>query len=92
MAYEQYINHWGNHRKDKFYQQCSGYSGKSLEELEAEEKAKEVKYFIVDKNNKVVERADTYDEIVSKGKEFKEKKNYWIANSKMLMGRLDLFY
>lgn len=92
MAYEQYMKHSKNHRKDRFYQQCSGYFGKSLEELEAEEKAKGIKYFIIDKGNKIVKEANTYDEIVSKGKEFKEKKSHWIANSKMLMGRLDLAY
>lgn len=24
MSYEQAMKHWGNHRKDKFYQPCSG--------------------------------------------------------------------
>lgn len=27
MSYEQHIRHWGNHRKDRHYQQCSGYFG-----------------------------------------------------------------
>lgn len=57
MAYEQYMKHSKNHRKDRFYQQCSGYFGKSLSELEIEDKI-----------------------------------HHWIANSKMLMGRLDLAY
>jgi len=39
MAYEQYMKHFRNHRKDRHYQQCSGYFGKSLDELEEEEKA-----------------------------------------------------
>lgn len=26
MSYEQHIKHSHNHRKDRFYQQCSGYS------------------------------------------------------------------
>lgn len=92
MAYEQYIKHSKNHRKDRFYQQCSGYFGKSLEELEAEEKAVKIKYFIIDTKNNVVDEADTYDEIVLKGLNIKDKTHHWIANSKMLMGRLDLAY
>lgn len=24
MSYEQHIRHWRNHRKDRFFQQCSG--------------------------------------------------------------------
>ena len=24
MSYSQYMRHWKNHRKDRFYQQCSG--------------------------------------------------------------------
>lgn len=27
MSYEQAMSHAGNHRKDRFYQQCSGYFG-----------------------------------------------------------------
>lgn len=92
MAYEQYMKHSKNHRKDRFYQQCSGYFGKSLEELEAEEKAQEIKYFIIDKDNRIVKAANTYDEIVSKGSNIRDKTHHWIANSKMLMSRLDLAY
>lgn len=92
MAYEQYMKHSKNHRKDRFYQQCSGYSGKSLDELRAEEKTQEIKYFIIDKEDKIVDEADTYDEIISKGIKIADKMQYWIANSKMLMGRLDLYY
>ena len=28
MSYAQYMKHWKNHKKDRFYQQCSGYAGK----------------------------------------------------------------
>ena len=27
MSYEQHMKHYRNHRKDRFYQQCSGYAG-----------------------------------------------------------------
>ena len=27
MSYGQYMKHWKNHRKDRHYQQCSGYAG-----------------------------------------------------------------
>ena len=92
MAYEQYMKHSKNHRKDRFYQQCSGYFGKSLSELEAEEKQQKVRYFIINNDNKIVQEAETYDEIVSKGIEIEDKIHHWIANSKMLMGRIDLAY
>lgn len=92
MAYEQYMKHSRNHRKDRFYQQCSGYFGKSLKELEAEEQIKEIKYFIIDRDNKVIKEANSYDEIVEKGKAIEDKIHHWIANSNMLMGRLDLAY
>jgi len=31
MSYEQALAHSHNHRKDRFYQQCSGYSGSQHE-------------------------------------------------------------
>lgn len=92
MSYEQYMKHSKNHRKDRFYQQCSGYFGKSLEELRAEEKSRENRYFIIDNNDKIIKEADTYNEIISKGIEIADKKQHWIVNNKMLMGRLDLYY
>ena len=30
MSYEQAIKHWSNHRKDRFFQQCSGYAGDGI--------------------------------------------------------------
>lgn len=30
MSYEQAIMHWRNHRKDRFFQQCSGYVGNGI--------------------------------------------------------------
>lgn len=47
MAYEQYMKHSRNHRKDRYYQKCSGYFGKSLKKLEEEEKEKKVKFYII---------------------------------------------
>lgn len=92
MAYEQYMKHSRNHRKDRYYQQCSGYFGKSLKELEEEEKEKEVKYYIVNRDNQVVKEATSYDRIINEGKDLQDKKHYWIVNSNMLIGRLDLAY
>ena len=44
MSYEQAVKHWGNHRKDRFYQQCSGYAsnGISQESRLAREKKEEL--------------------------------------------------
>ena len=30
MSYEQHMKHWGNHHKDRFVQQCSGYAGNDI--------------------------------------------------------------
>ena len=90
MSYAQYMKNSRNHRKDRYYQQCSGYFGKSLEELEAEEKAKTTRYFIIDKNNKIIKEAVSYDEIILQGKEIEDKEHHWVTNSNMRMGRLDL--
>ena len=92
MAYEQYMKHSRNHRKDRYYQQCSGYFGKSLNELEEEEKIKETKYYIIDRDNKVVKEATSYDGIIDEGRDLQDKKYHWISNNNMLMGRLDLVY
>ncbi len=90
--YEQHMKHSKNHRKDRYYQQCSGYFGKSLEELRAEEKSIPIKYYIIDDANNIIKTAETWDEIIEAGKLIDNKDKYFIANSKMLMGRLDLNY
>lgn len=90
MAYEQYMKHSKNHIKDRYCQQCSGYFGKSLKELREEEQVKEIKYYIIDKDNQVIAEANSYDEIIDRGKVMVDKKYYWIANNNMFMGRLDL--
>lgn len=28
--YEQHMKHWKNHKKDRYYQQCSGYGGAGI--------------------------------------------------------------
>lgn len=54
MSYEQHMKHSKNHRKDKFYQQCSGYSvnGESQQLNDEEFNQLELNSFI-----KVVEEA-----------------------------------
>lgn len=37
MSYEQHMKHWGNHRKDRYYQQCSGYGGNGVETVMSDE-------------------------------------------------------
>lgn len=32
MSYSQYMKHWKNHRKDKYYQQCGGSTSMFIEE------------------------------------------------------------
>ena len=46
MSYNQAMNHWRNHRKDKFYQQCSGYSGKgnNHEQCDSDKEKCEMEY------------------------------------------------
>lgn len=33
MSYEQAMKHWGNHRKDRYHQQCSGWFGPVSEDV-----------------------------------------------------------
>ena len=38
--YSQHMKHWKNHKKDKYYQQCSGYGGNGKSEQATEEQTK----------------------------------------------------
>ncbi len=40
--YTQYMKHWKNHNKDKYFQQCSGYGGKGESEQSTNEQIKSV--------------------------------------------------
>lgn len=40
--YTQHMKHWKNHKKDKYYQQCSGYGGSGESEQITEERRKQL--------------------------------------------------
>ncbi len=38
--YDQFVKHWGNHSKDKVFQQCSGYFGDGVSHQKSEDELK----------------------------------------------------
>lgn len=45
MSYEQHMKHFKNHRKDRFYQQCSGYGGDGKSHQNSEEELQDLSIF-----------------------------------------------
>lgn len=56
MSYEQAMKHSKNHRKDRFYQQCSGYGGDGESHQVSD---KEIQDFSVSSFKKILEEART---------------------------------
>ena len=92
MSYEQAMKHSKNHRKDPFCQQCSGYFGKPLKELQAEENHS-LSYTVKTAYEETVLSATSYDEILQKAQCLKSKDSLFLYSSEIgIMGRLDLYY
>ncbi|MBQ8248081.1 MAG: hypothetical protein IJZ42_13215 [Lachnospiraceae bacterium] len=58
MSYEQAMKHSKNHRKDRFYQQCSGYGGDGVSHQKLE---KEIQELAVSSFKKLLEEAKSAD-------------------------------
>lgn len=73
--YSQHMKHHRNHRKDKYYQQCSGYYGKSYEEYLKEKEYNEavVGYGIIEiSTGNLINRFDSWDAAFEYGKRYKQ--------------------
>lgn len=51
MSYGQHMRHWKNHRKDRYFQQCSGYGGDGVSHQLTEEQLRQIE---VDSFNKLL--------------------------------------
>lgn len=66
MSYKKAIKHWKNHRKDMYYQQCSGYSSFKEKQTEIKESVNALKVL------------DEIEQLRRKHENDKQQNNDWV--------------
>lgn len=99
--YDQYMRHCGNHSKDRFYQQCSGYHGRQSYEEYLQEKEYQnaiVAYGIIElPTEKLLKKFDTWDAVFEYGKKYRNDPKKMIvyirrSGAYQYSGRTDCIY
>ena len=100
VQYNQYMKHCKNHRKDRYYQQCSGYYGKSYKEYlkDNEDNNAIIGYGIVEvSTGKLIASFKSWDAVFEYGKKFRMDKDKMLVYIKRsgaydYSGRTDVIY
>ena len=83
--YDKAMQHWKNHRKDRFVQQCSG----PVHNVVESPKVSSIIYSIRTNEDKLVFEDTDYTKVIQYGKSLFNPECYWLVSTTTFYGRLD---